>query len=119
MSIDDVRGGAWRAARRACLLIACGVLGFAPARAASNFPDIPVWTLAGAWRDSTHLVPFRCAGSFQGPQPDSLRDTTRVLTVRWLRDRATEARPDFGGYRIYRMTNQPDSSKAVLIRRFS
>jgi len=36
-----------------------------------------------------------------------------------MRDRATEVRPDFGGYRIYRMTNSADSSKAVLIRRYS
>jgi hypothetical protein len=75
----------------------------------------------GAWQDSS-LVPglaFRCVGSFQGPLPDSIRQESRVLTVRWLRDRATEDRADFGGYRIYRMTNSPDSSRAVLIRRFS
>src|SRR5262245_19125163 len=120
MSTDrDVRGGALRAARHACLLFLGAVLGFAPARAASNFPDIPVWSSVGAWQDSTHIFPFLCAGAFQGPLPDSIREDTRVLPVRFLRDRGTEIRPDFGGYRIYRMTNSPDSSQAVLIRRFS
>jgi hypothetical protein len=90
-----------------------------PARAASNFPDIPVWLNVGAWQDSSTIFPFRCVGSFQGPLPDSVRRTSRSLTVRFLRDRATEIRPDFGGYRIYRMQNSPDSSQAVLIRRFS
>ena len=115
----DVGGGALRAAHRACLLILFGVLVFAPARAASNFPDIPVWSLAGDWQDSSHVYPFRCLGSFQGPMPDSILRKSGTLTVRFMRDRATEVRPDFGGYRIYRMTNQPDSSRAVLIRRFS
>src|SRR5437773_2728626 len=108
----DVGGGAFRAAR-ACLLFLCGVLGSGPARAASNFPDIPVWSIAGAWQDSSHVFPFRCVGSFQGPMPDSILRESGELTVRFLRDRATEARPDFGGYRIYRMTTAPDSSRAV------
>jgi len=118
-AIRELGGGASRAARRACLLMLCGVLGSAPVRAASNFPDIPVWTNVGAWQDSSFIYPFRCIGQFQGPLPDSIRRESRNLTVRFLRDRATEVRPDFGGYRIYRMTNTPDSSKAVLIRRFS
>jgi len=116
-AIDDVRGGALRAARRACLLIAC-VLGSAPARGASNFPDIPLWSMVGSYQDSSAFQSFRCVGSFQ-PRPDSLRKETRSVTVRFLRDRTTESRPDFGGYRIYRMTNAPDSSQAVLLRRFS
>jgi hypothetical protein len=78
-----------------------------------------VWTNVGAWQDSSTIFPFRCVGSFQGPRPDSVRRESKALTLRFLRDRATEARPDFGGYRIYRMTNTPDSSRAVLIRRFS
>ena len=119
-AIDDVRSGAFRAARRACVLIACAILGAAPARAAASFPDIPVWTNVGAWQDSS-LIPgqaFRCIGSM-GPRPDSVLRQSRTLTLRLMRDRATEVRPDFGGYRIYRMTNTADSSKAVLIRRFS
>src|SRR4029079_4482373 len=62
---------------------------------------------------------YRCIGSFQGPLPDSVHRQSTTLSVRFMRDRATEARPDFGGYRVYRMQNTPDSSKAVLIRRFS
>ena len=120
-AIVEVRGGAASAARRACLLLLSVALGSVPAHAASKFPDIPVWMNVGAWQDSSQIegLSFRCVGSFQGPLPDSLREQNRVLTVRFLRDRATEDRPDFGGYRIYRMTNSPDSSRAVLIRRFS
>src|SRR5262245_20443333 len=120
-AIVDVRGGAASAARRACLLLLSVVLGSFPARAASKFPDIPVWMNVGAWQDSSLIegLAFRCVGSFQGPLPDSIREQSRVLSVRFLRDRATEDRADFGGYRIYRMTNSPDSSRAVLIRRFS
>jgi hypothetical protein len=118
----EAGGGARRAARRACLLFLGTCLAIAaarPVRAASNVPDIPVWVNVGAWQDSSSILPFKCVGAFQGPQPDSVRRESRNLTVRFLRDRATEVRPDFGGYRIYRMTNTPDSSKAVLIRRFS
>jgi len=39
--------------------------------------------------------------------------------VRWLRDPVAEGRSDFGGYRIYRVFNTPDSSQMTLIRRFS
>src|SRR5262249_19019482 len=81
-------------------------------------PDIPVWQLVGAWQDNTLQFPTKCSGSL-APRPDSLRNQPRTLTVRFARDRRTEIRPDFGGYRIYRMTNAPDSSNAVLIRRFS
>jgi hypothetical protein len=42
-----------------------------------------------------------------------------VLSLRFLRDRTAEMRPDFGGYRVYRMINTPDTSRAVLLRRFS
>jgi hypothetical protein len=58
-------------------------------------------------------------GFFQGPLPDSLAARSRTLTLRWLRDRVAETRPDFGGYRIYRMVNAPDTSRAVLLRRYS
>lgn len=115
-------GGALRAAACVLALALLGPAGTPPARAASNFPDVPVWTIAGGWRDSTqlsHLDSLRCPGSFGGPQPDSIDERARVVTVRFLRDRVTEARPDFGGYRIYRMTNSPDSARALLIRRFS
>jgi hypothetical protein len=126
MSADRSRAGgaARRTALRACLLIVGAFLGFVaarPVRAASNIPDIPVWVNVGAWQDSSRVPgqAFRCVGSFQGPLADSLRRQSKTLSVRFLRDRATESRPDFGGYRIYRMQNSADSSHAVLIRRFS
>lgn len=90
-----------------------------PVHAASVIPDIPIWANVGAWQDSTLIQKNRCAGSFKGPLPESLATRSRTVTVRFLRDRRTEARPDFGGYRVYRMTNTVDSAKAVLIRRFS
>ncbi len=94
--------------------------GVRPAAAQSSaFPSIPVWSLAGGWNDSSAVFPNRCIGAFRGPMPDSVAERPRSITVRFLRDRLAERRADFGGYRLYRMTNNPDSSKALLIRRFS
>jgi hypothetical protein len=107
------------AVARALVAALVGLAGASPAAAASNFPDVPVWAQAGAWRDSSLVSPNRCVGAFKAPLADSLVERERVITLRFLRDRRAEARPDFGGYRIYRMTNSPDSSKAVLIRRYS
>jgi hypothetical protein len=83
------------------------------------FPQIEVWAYPGAYQDSTHIRPNRCVGAFQGPQPDSLAPRERTVTVRFTRDRIAEARRDFGGYRIYRISVVPDTTRAVLIRRFS
>ena len=80
---------------------------------------IPIWAFPGAYHDSTRIDSSRCVGSFGGPLTDSIRNVPRTITVRFLRNRVAEKRPDFGGYRIYRMTNERDSSRAVLIRRFS
>lgn len=85
----------------------------------SAFPSIKTWVEQGAWQDSTHIYTFAPVGYFQAPLADSLVPRARTLTLRWLRDRTAEARKDFGGYRIYRMVNAPDTSKAVLLRRFS
>ncbi len=115
-------GGALRAAACVLALALAGLAGAHSARAASSIPDVPIWVNPGSWQDSTqlsHLDSLRCPGSFAGPQPESLDTRARVVTVRFLRDRVTESRSDFGGYRIYRMTNSPDSSKATLVRRFS
>ena len=90
-----------------------------PAETPQQFWHIPVWAQPGAWQDSTLLFPNRCGGIFMGPLPDSLREQPRTLTVRFLRSRRVEARPDFGGYRVYRCTNTPDTSFAVLLRRYS
>jgi hypothetical protein len=83
------------------------------------FPRIDLCAFPGAWQDSTLIQPFRCLGQFRGPLPDSIREEPRSVSLRFKRDRVAEARPDFGGYRIYRVTNTPDTSRMVLIRRFS
>lgn len=71
--------------------------------AQSGFPTIPLWGYSGAWQ----------------PGPDSVVSRSRTLTIRWLRDPAVEARSDFGGYRIYRVTGTLDSTRMMLVRRFS
>ncbi len=89
------------------------------ARAQVGFPRIPVWAMPGAWQDSTLLFPRRCPGVFFGPLPDSLRQQPRTITLRFHRDPLAEARPDFGGYRIYRAVQTPDTTNFELIRRYS
>jgi hypothetical protein len=107
------------------LALVAGSLLSTPAAAQNGFPKISMWAFPGAWQDSTLLFPKRCVGQFQGPMPDSVRPQARTITVRWHRDRVAEARPDFGGYRIYRVTNRydaigrPDTSSMVLLRRYS
>jgi hypothetical protein len=96
------------------------------------FPRIPVCAFAGAWRDSSRLedplIRRRCVGSFAGPMDPPVEERARTVTVRFRRDRRAEARRDFGGYRLYRIVNRfrqengrfvPDTSYAMLIRRFS
>jgi hypothetical protein len=84
------------------LALAAGAGGVKTADA-QGFPDIPVWAYPGAYQ----------AGA------DSIREQPRTLTLRWMRDPAVESRPDFGGYRIYRVFHSPDTSRLELIRRFS
>lgn len=71
------------------------------------YPNIPAWSFTGAWK----------------PDPVTFSDTIearpRTLTLRWLRDPAAEARPNFGGYRIYRATSFGDTGSMVLLRRYS
>ena len=98
-------------------LCTCAVA--AQAQQATAFPSIKAWVHQGAWDDSTDIYPFAPVGFFQAPMTDSVLARPRTLTLRWLRDRIAETRPDFGGYRIYRMVNSPDSSRAVLLRRYS
>src|SRR5690349_1678036 len=90
-----------------------------PVRAQSGFPHIPIWAMAGAFRDSTYFQPIVCNGAFQGLPAETLIARPRTVTVRFLRDRRAEVRPDFGGYRIYRVVETPDTSRMELIRRFS
>jgi hypothetical protein len=75
------------------------------ASAQAGFPTIPVWAYPGAYHPDA-------AG-------DTIQERSRTISLRWMRDPVAEARPDFGGYRIYRVTNEPDTSRMVLIRRFS
>ena len=117
------RGQAGRTAQvllALAMLVAGAALTPRPARAASNYPSIKIWALVGAFQDSTTLPrgARRCLGAMD-PRPDSLRIQARTISIRFLRDREAEARPDFGGYRLYRMIGTPDPSKAVLLRRFS
>jgi hypothetical protein len=85
-----------------------------------EFPAIHVWSFTGAFEDQTHafIGTDVCAGLLP-PAPDSSRTQARTLTVRFLRDRRAESRPDFGGYRIYRVIQNADTSRMELIRRFS
>ena len=87
------------------ILLLAGAIGAGSAEAQSDRPNIPVWSFSGAWRPA--------AGA------DSIVARPRTLTMRWLRDPVAEARPDFGGYRIYRATSFGDTSAMVLVRRFS
>ncbi len=85
------------------LVLATSATSVLPARAQGGFPDIRLWGYPGAYQ----------------AKPDSIREQARTIAVRWMRDPAAEARPDFGGYRIYRVFNSPDTARMVLIRRFS
>ena len=84
-----------------------------------GFPHIPVWGYAGAWQDSTLAFPTRCPGAFTGPLADSVREQGRTITIRFKRDPLAELRPDFGGYRVYRVVQTPDTARMVLLRRYS
>lgn len=105
------------------LALVAGAGGFSGAAAqvptSATFPKIPIWAFPGAYQDSSLVQPLRCVGAFNGPLADSVREQPRTITVRFLRDRIAESRPDFGGYRIYRVINSPDSTRMSLIRRFS
>jgi len=108
--------------RRIWRRVAAGLLftlSFAPALARSaGFPHIPVWATPYGFEDGSHFKPDTCVGRLT-PPADSLISRPRTVTIRFLRDRRAEARPDFGGYRVWRVVNAPDTSKMTLIRRFS
>lgn len=89
----------------AALALIAGAALATPVRAqVAGFPRLATWSFAGGF----------CEGC-----PDSIVERPRTLTLRFLRDRRAEARRDFGGYRIYRVTYAPDTTRMVLIRRFS
>ena len=65
--------------------------------------------------------PGICYRAFAGLRASSGADSTvsRKITIRWVRDRVAEARPDFGGYRIYRQSAVRDTANMELLRRFA
>lgn len=69
------------------------------------------------------LPPFPeiCFRAFPGVRSSTGADSTvsRKVTIRWVRDRVAEARPDFGGYRIYRQSSVRDTTNMELVRRFA
>ncbi|HET9328207.1 MAG TPA: hypothetical protein VFQ05_15680 [Candidatus Eisenbacteria bacterium] len=73
--------------------------------ATQHYPDIALWAYPGAFRP-------------QGAD-SVIQARARTTTLRWLRDPMMESRPDFGGYRIYRVFYSPDTTRMELIRRFS
>ena len=73
--------------------------------AQTGFPSISLWAYPGAYH--------------AGVGADTVTARPRTISLRWMRDPAAEARPDFGGYRIYRVTGSADTSRMVLLRRFS
>jgi hypothetical protein len=88
-----------------CATLALGALGWGFGIASAQPPPFP-------------KIEFR---AFAGLPSASGEDSTvsRKVTIRWVRDRAAEARPDFGGYRIYRQLSVRDTTNMELIRRFA
>ncbi len=106
MTSIPARSGAVTPGRVAALVLALVLAaGARPAAAQSDYPSFPVWSYPGAWHP--------------GVGSDTVTARPRTLSVRWLRDPVAEARPEFGGYRIYRATNFGDTTTMVLVRRFS
>jgi len=112
-SLAETQGSGWDGKRATSLaararwawrfLFAC-VLGAALAgpAAAAQFPHIDFRVFAG--------VPSSTGA-------DST--VSRKVTLRWVRDRVAEARPDFGGYHIWRQETRRDTTNMELLRRFS
>ena len=95
----DARRAAWLIA--ACLFALAADAGWA----GTSLPPFP-------------KISFR---AFAGVPSSTGADSTvsRKVTIRWVRDRAAEQRPDFGGYRIYRQAGVRDTTNMELLRRFA
>jgi hypothetical protein len=98
-----MKAGTWFTALALVLLTGAMVAPRARAQT-SAFPKIASWSFAGGFCPTC---------------PDTIVERPRTITLRFLRDRRGEARRDFGGYRIYRVTLAPDSARMMLIRRYS
>jgi hypothetical protein len=86
-------------------LAGCALLLARPAGAGTSLPPFP-------------KIEFR---AFAGVPSSTGADSTvsRKVTLRWVRDRQAEQRPDFGGYRIWRATSVRDTTNMELLRRFT
>ena len=119
MSQDHSRKGTGalaRPVRRLVVFLAACIpaLGFAAAAGAQG--------VTTNCDDGHPVFPEICYRAFAGvPSYVTGADSTasRKVTIRWVRDRAAEARPDFGGYRIYRQTTVRDTTNMELMRRFA
>jgi len=102
-----------------------------PARARFGAPVAAFFALAlglvaigtDAARAGESLPPFPQISfrAFPGVPSSTGADSTvsRKITLRWVRDRQAELRPDFGGYRIYRQFSVRDTTNMELVRRFA
>jgi hypothetical protein len=101
-----------RLVRGALLALACALAaGAAVAATNCGEPGGPVAV----------TFPEICYRVFAGVPSSTGADSTvsRKVTIRWVRDRLAEARPDFGGYRIYRQMTVRDTTNMELLRRFA
>ena len=110
------QSGSWRdgmhAAGRGAWVFAALLVAFAGAWSAVDART------AAAQTTTYPRIEFR---AFAGIPSSTGADSTvsRKVTIRWVRDRTAELRPDFGGYHIYRTFTNRDTSNMDLLRRFS
>ena len=99
-------------------LIVALLLGATAGGAAAGTPPTSCSQLTGP---ATAVFPRIEFCAFPGVRSSTGEDSTvaRKVTLRWVRDRAAEARPDFGGYRIYRQSSVRDTTNMELLRRFA
>ena len=92
------------------------------ARARVAIMFLAAWALVAARPAEAQLPDFPKISfrAFAGVPSSTGADSTvtRKVTLRWVRDRVAEQRPDFGGYRIWRATSVRDTTNMELLRRF-
>lgn len=83
---------------------------------------LAAWALCAPRLALAQLPPFPQISfrAFAGVPSSTGEDSTasHKVTLRWVRDRTAEQRPDFGGYRIWRATSVRDTTNMELLRRF-